>query len=182
MIMQTGKSVAALATAVLAGVGGLTALAGGASAAPVATAVRAPADGAWPAQVAGRPEGVKAGAPTGYYLWHNSDGWRLEVTHPGDSHVVFAGTISTDGLLSYQRVGDETGDLTRLGADHHVLGFAFNNYGRLDGVHFVADRATSITFSLTVDGRNAGVARVELGANNLHPDRVPFTVTRTSIR
>jgi hypothetical protein len=180
--MQTGKSLAALATAVLAGAGGLTALAGVASAAPAAATVRAPADGAWPAQVAGRPADVKAGAPTGYYLWHSSDGWRLEVTHPGPSDVVFAGTIRTDGLLSYQRVGDEAGDLTRLGAGRHVLGFAFNNHGHLDGLHFVADRASSITFSLTVDGRNAGVARVDLGAKNLHPDRVPFTVTRTSIR
>ena len=179
--MYIKKPLAAAAGAAILGVGGLTALPALASAAPARPAVTAPATGIWPAQVAGRPD-LTAGSPTGYYLWHGPDGWRLEATHPGPDHVVFAGHITTDGALSYHRVGDERGDVTTLGPYDHVLSFAFNNYGHLDGLRFTVRDGSRLTFDLRVDGVRAGVASVDIGARSLHPDRVPFTVTRTNIR
>jgi hypothetical protein len=151
-------------------------------AAPAPATASAQVYGVWPAQADGQPAGLKVGAAKGFYLWHNKRGWHLEVTHPGKDHVVFAGTIATDGALSYQRVGDEPGDVTKLGPHNHVLSFVFNNHGYLDGVHFTTSKATKLTFNLTIDGHKADVKTVEIGAKALHPDKVPFTITRTGIR
>ena len=181
--MRVLTPLVAAAGVVSIGLGTLAVMPGSASAAPApAVHTVAPADGVWPAQAAGRPADLKAGSATGYYLWHGPDGWHLEVTHPGATRVVFAGSVATNGFISYQRVDDEAGDVTRLGPHQHVLGFAFSNHGRLDGVAFTAHRATELTVDLTIDGKTAGVANVNIGANGLHPDRVPFTISRTSIR
>jgi hypothetical protein len=179
--MDVKKPLVAVTGAALIGIGGLVALPGAASATPL-TAAHAPADGVWPGQADGQPQGLKAGAAKGFYLWHSPKGWHLEVTHPGRDHVAFAGSIVTDGTLSFHRVGDEPGDVTKLGPHGHVLGFVFNNHGYLDGVRFTTSHATKLTFNLTIDGKNAQPATVAIGAKSLHPDKVPFTVTRTGIR
>jgi hypothetical protein len=181
--MDIKKPLVAVTGAALLGIGGLVALPGAAMAAPVPAATASShVYGVWPGQANGQPKDLKAGSPKGFYLWHSSKGWHLEVTHPGKSHVVFAGTISTDGALSYQRIKDEPRDVTKLGPHGHVLSFAFSNYGFLDGVHFETAKATKLVFHLTIDGHKAGVEAVEIGAKSLHPDKVPFTIDRTGIR
>jgi hypothetical protein len=179
--MRMSKPLAAVATAGLVAVGGMAALPSLASAAPVAT-VSHTRYGVWPAQCNGVPTTLKAGAAKGFYLWHSKDGWRLEVTHPGNSRVVFTGEISTDGTLKYNRVGDEPGDLLHLGPHGHDLYFSFSNYGHLDGVHFTTSHATKLTFHLAIDGKHAVAKTVAIGSKGLHPTAVPFTVDRTGIR
>jgi hypothetical protein len=180
--MDIKKPLVAVTGAALLGIGGLVALPGAASAAPVAIFADAPAHGVWPGQATGEPAGLKAGAAEGYYLWHSAKGWHLEVTHPGRDHVTFSGSIVTDGALAFHRVGDEPGDTTKLGPHGHVLSFVFNNHGFLDGVHFTTSHATKLKFNLSIDGIQAAPAVVDIGAKSLHPDKVPFTVTRTGIR
>jgi hypothetical protein len=180
--MLSKKPLVAVVSAALVGVGGLAALPATASAAPAAVSAAPQVFGVWPGQANGRPTDLKAGAPKAFYLWHSKDGWRLEVTHPDKTHVVFAGSVTTDGALGFKRIGLEKSDVTKLGPHAHVLSFAFNNYGFLDGIRFWTKDATKLTFKLTIDGVKADVAQVEIGAKSLHPDKVPFTVTRTSIK
>jgi hypothetical protein len=49
-------------------------------------------------------------------------------------------------------------------------------------VRFTTSHATKLTFTLTIDGRKAEPVTVKIGAKSLHPDKVPFTITRTGIR
>jgi hypothetical protein len=179
--MRITNALVATAAAGLVGLGGIAALPAVAGASPAPARAAAPAYGVWPGQVDGQPSTLKAGAPTGYYVWHTSTGWHLEVTHPTKTDVVFSGTVTADGALKYQRVGLEKNDITRLGPKDHTLSFAFNNHGELDGVHFTTDKTTTLTFTLDIDGHKAGTAQVSLGAKALHPDRVPFSVDRTGI-
>jgi hypothetical protein len=175
----------AFTTAGLLGLGAWAGLAPAASAATPA-AVNAPvspaADGTWPAQANGTPTHLKVGASLGYYIWHDNRGWHMEVTHPGHTHVVFSGWVSTNGTVAVQRVDDERNDLTRVGPGHHELSFAFNNYGYIDGVHFETHGAQELTFHLSVDGRPVGATSVFIGHANLHPTHVPFEISRTAIR
>ena len=43
----------------------------------------------WPASVQGQPLTLKAGARAGDYLWHNTTGWHIRVTHRATARVVF---------------------------------------------------------------------------------------------
>ena len=43
-------------------------------------------------------------------------------------------------------------------------------------------KAKKLTFHLMIDGHKAGVKTVEIGGKSLHPNKVPFTITRTGIR
>src|SRR4029450_7168656 len=47
----------------------------------------------WPASVHGMPTNLHPAARGGDYLWHNSNGWHLRVTHHGSRKVVFTGRI-----------------------------------------------------------------------------------------
>src|SRR5580693_4378445 len=38
----------------------------------------------WPASATGKPAGDVAGGAKGFYLWHDANGWHLEVTHATD--------------------------------------------------------------------------------------------------
>jgi hypothetical protein len=155
--------------------------------AATATAAPVPASPAscetehWPDRATGQPAGLEAGAPTGFYLWHNDEGWHLEVTHPTHDHVVFSGWISTNGTIDYQRVDDEHTDVVKLGPAEHRLGFAFNNYGYLDGVHFATHCADRLEFHLFINGRPAGVEQVSVGHGSVHPKAMPFIIDRSDV-
>jgi hypothetical protein len=162
---------------------GLPGVAGAATSAAASRAAVAPAaDGAWPSQVNGRPSQLRPGAALGYYLWHDNNGWHLEVTHASHDHIVFSGWVGTDGTLTVQRVDDERNDVTRIGPGRHRVSFAFNNYGYLDGIHFETHGAQELSFHFYVNGAPVGPARVFIGRADLHPEHVPFQVNRTTIR
>ena len=159
--------------------------------APAATSPAAPTPAApaparceteeWPDAATGLPPNLEAGAPKGFYLGHNDTGWHLEVTHASRDHAVFSGWVSSNGTIDFQRVDDEHNDLARLGPDHHALRFAFNNYGGLDGVHFVTRCADWLEFHLFINGTPAGVEQVFVGHGGNHPPSVPFTIRRDAI-
>ncbi|MBN9618620.1 MAG: hypothetical protein J0H43_02650, partial [Actinobacteria bacterium] len=88
-------AVAAAGVAVAAGVLGL---AGPASATTPTT--RSPSAAAaacdklpWEAAVQGAPTGFHAGSPSGDYLWHDTDGFHLRVTHADHDQRVYSGVI-----------------------------------------------------------------------------------------
>lgn len=150
--------------------------------APVATAAPAKCETEqWPDRATGQPAGLKAGAPAGFYLWHNDEGWHLEVTHATHDHAVFSGWLSTNGSIEYQRVDDEHNDFVKEGRGQHALSFAFNNYGFLDGVHFGTHCADRIEFHLFIDGRPAGVEQISVGHSSVHPKANPFTIDRQDV-
>ena len=180
----------------LAKLGGLTvltvgialmALPAGVAAAPpsgagaaVTPTVATPAcvDGHWPASVQGRPILFHAGASAGDYLWHDSKGWHLRVTHPGKKGVVFSGKIVSDAPLTEAPVKLEPQDVVTLSADKKTITYRFVNYGYIDGFDFRA----SCSDRLVVTSRMAGLKlpdwRVRLGLHSRHPLENPFVLRR----
>ena len=174
LVAAAGTAVFGAAALALAG----PATAATASPAPSAKAATCDA-GPWAGRIQGEAPGFSAGARGGDYLWHDSHGMHLRVTHRTDSRDVYTGTITSSTAMRIDPVKLEKGDVARLTADHRTLVFAFSNYGHIDGVDFHADCATSITVAHLNEGNDRlPTSRVYLGATKAHPARIPFTVHR----
>lgn len=161
------------------GLGVLAAPAGAATPAPSAAAKacdRAP----WEAKVQGAPKGFAAGSPSGDYLWHDTSGFHLRVTH-GVNHDqrVYSGQITSSAPMRIDPVRLEKGDTLTLSANRRTLVFVFANHGYIDGVNFHTDCAKALYVSrLHVGSSNLAADRVNLGYTRAHPAKVPFTVHR----
>ena len=133
----------------------------------------------WEAPVQGTPHDFAAGARGGDYLWHDASGFHLRVTHRGDHRAVYTGVITASAPMRIDPVKLEKGDVAKLSADHRTLTFAFADYGRIDGVNFHTDCASSLRVDrLHVGNANLPSDRVYLGAYRTHPKAIPFTVHR----
>ena len=155
------------------------------AATPSTTASKAPSavakacdETAWQAKVQGRPA-FHPGAAGGDYVWHDTNGFHLRVTHHGTEKVVYSGQILASAAMRLDPVHLEGRDFAVLSADHRYLTFRFYNYGRTDGVNFHTDCAAALQVRfLHANGHPISTQRVNLGAKSAHPAKVPFLVHR----
>jgi hypothetical protein len=132
----------------------------------------------WEAKVQGSPH-VDGGDPAGDYLWHDSTGFHLRVTHMRNSRQVYRGTITSSRAVRLDPARLEGRDTVARSADHRTITFVFYNYGHIDGVNFHTDCASALRVSrLTIDGAALPRTHVYLGAHRAHPADVPFLVHR----
>lgn len=147
------------------------------SAAPSARALacdRAP----WEAPVQGDPA-FKAGDKGGDYLWHDSAGFHLRVTHARHSRVLYTGEITASAPMRLERVKLEKGDYVRLSASHRTIVFGFANHGYVDGINFHTDCASRLLLShLNRGSAHLPASEVYLGEHKVHPRHIPFVVHR----
>lgn len=192
--MRSRALTQALVGSAVAGAG-LLALAGPASATTTPAAVRAPSASSptpsaaaakcdakpWAARIQGAPKGLSAGDRSGDYLWHDAHGLHLRVTHPGHARTVYTGVVSSSAPMRLNRVKLEKGDSVRLSASRRSFTFVFADYGRIDGVDFHTDCASTIAVShLNAGSKALTPAHVYLGATKDHPGHIPFTVHRSA--
>jgi hypothetical protein len=140
----------------------------------------APCDGHWPTTVQGVPTLWHAGARTGDYIWHDSRGWHIRVTHPGTRLAVFTGRIRAGAPMTVSGAQLEGRDRFWLSADKKTLSYRFTNYGHIDGLDIRTACAPWITFGGSVAGNRLPVARIVIGSGNHHPLQNPFVVRRVS--
>jgi len=172
---MSARTVALTTTAVLASAIAFAAPALAATPAPTpATCDKTP----WEAKVQGTPH-VVSGDPAGVYLWHNSTGFHLAVTHASSDRQVYRGVLTASAPMKIDPVRLEGRDTVALSANHRVLTFAFYNFGHIDGVNFHTYCASTLAVShLTRGTSNIGPSHVYLGGHELHPSAVPFIVHR----
>lgn len=136
-------------------------------------------DGPWAPRVQGAPPGFEGGDRAGDYLWHDDGGFHLRVTHRGDRRDVFDGTIVSPTPMRLAPEQLEGADRADLSPDGRILSFAFTDHGRVDGIDFVTACADVVSIGpLSLDGAPLPPERVYLGANEIHPVRIPFDVAR----
>ena len=148
------------------------------SAALAANAPTTCIDGHWPATVEGRPTLFSAGAAAGDYVWHDSTGWHVRVTHRGDDKRVLSGRVVASAPLDADPVKLEPADQLTLSADRRTITFRFTNYGAIDGFDFTTACAQHLTFKFEIVGARTPVSRIWLGHGNRHPLENPFVITR----
>ncbi len=134
-------------------------------------------EGHWPASVQGRPT-FAAGSRAGDYLWHDSKGWHLRVTHPGHYGVVFTGTIRADTALTVAGVALEKWDTFTLSADKKSVTYRFVNYGKVDGLDFRTACASRIGVVARMGGVKLPSTRIWVGRHGRHPLENGFAIRR----
>jgi hypothetical protein len=133
----------------------------------------------WKLKVQGRPHNLSGGDRGGVYLWHNSTGFHLRVTHRTDERVIYSGVLTSSAPMRMEPVKLERGDYVRISADHRVIAFAFGNHGHIDGINIHTDCARTLTVSrLHADLHALPTDRVYLGVTKAHPAHIPFVVHR----
>ena len=142
------------------------------------TSTSAPACGALPSYVEGRPADLHVRGAAGDYLWHDGSGWHLRVTHRTTRRMVFSGVIVASSPLTYQRVRDEARDKVTLSSDGTKLAFRFVNHGGIDGVDFTDSCASTMKVALAVNGHRLGRNHIYIGAQSARPDHDPFEISR----
>jgi hypothetical protein len=147
-----------------------------------ATATSAPACGTLPSYVDGRPADLHVRGVAGDYLWHDSSGWHLRVTHRSTHRMVFRGVIVASGPLTFQPVRDEARDKVWLSSDGTRLVFRFVNYGGIDGVDFADSCASTLRFALAVNRHHLGRNHIFVGAQSARPAHNPFVVSRQDLQ
>jgi hypothetical protein len=152
-----------------------TTAAGSATAAATTTACT---DGHWPRSVQGRPTLFHAGARAGDYIWHDSNGWHVRVTHATSTRFVFSGRIVSSAPLDAAPVKLEGRDYVALSSDRKTITYRLVNYGGIDGFNFRTSCARSLSFLGNVNGAKLPVTRIWLGYYNVHPLQNPFVVSR----
>jgi len=179
---MTARRITLIAAATL-GVAGMVAPAAAVAATPTPTPAAAACDKtAWEATVQGRPVGLRAGSPTGDYLWHDRYGFHLRVTHANHDRRVYSGVIHASAPMRMERVRLEKGDRVLISNNRETIVYAFANHGGIDGINFHTDCASTLTVSrLHVGTHRIALNHVYLGAKKAHPAAVPFTVHRMPV-
>ena len=146
---------------------------------PSATATtEAACPGHWPASVQGQPIQLHAGARAGDYIWHDTAGWHLRVTHASSSTLVFSGRIRASAPMRVTPFHLERGDWIALSADRLTITYRFYNHGRVDGLDFRTDCARRLTFAGYAAHTKLPTGRIWLGHDGRHPLENPFVVLR----
>jgi len=134
--------------------------------------------GTLPEEITGRPADFKAGLSSGYWIWKDSGGWHLRVTHKPGTRAVYAGTIRTSAPMTVIRVRDEARDRVWRSADRKTTAFKLVNHGGIDGLDFTPRCSERVTFTLTVNGKPIDPMKVHLGDSDSHPAASTFTISR----
>lgn len=149
-----------------------------ASGAPAAATTAACADTHWPASVQGHPILLHAGARGGDYIWHDTKGWHLRVTHKGTGKVIFTGKIVSSAPMTVTPFRLENADGLVLSADKLTLTYRFRNYGHLDGLDFKTDCAQRLAISGSMAGKKLPPNRILLGRHGRHPLENRFVIVK----
>lgn len=168
------KIAASVAIAVTAGLAPATLTASPASAAPCPI-------GTWSSTAQGRPASLAPGSSTGMYMWHDSDGWHVRVTHPGHARVRFTGLIDSVGTGPFDvaTVATESNDVVVVNPLAGRIRFRMENRGRIDGFDFKVGCVKRFSVSAQIDGAPIANSQVYLGVSSANPTSVPFVMERS---
>jgi hypothetical protein len=120
--------------------------------------------------------GIDLNAPTGYYLWHNDDGFHLRTHGPATEHN-FDAILHTNG--TFENVDSpklEDGDRVDLGDGGQTLILHFHTYDLTDGVNFTIRGGERLHLDLKLDGKPAATDQIFIGAAAHNPKHNPFTL------
>ena len=152
---------------------GATATASSASAAPCPS-------GSWNAVTLGVPSGAHPGM-NGVAVFRKLDNDVFSVvmsTNLPSRPVLYTGSITSDGPISYRSIRTETGDVIRKVAPNKIV-FAMTNKGHLDGLNVTAPCSSTLRFTFNRGTHRVATGNIALGSGLAHPSTNPFAVTKS---
>lgn len=173
VVMTTGLAVA-LVPAV-----SLTTSASAAPTASVKSVAKGCKTGTLPSEVLGRSAAFTKGLPTGAWVWSDSKGFHLRVTHAAKTKLTFTGTITSSAKISAKRIRAEKHDVLWKNNKKSAVKFTLRNYGGVDGIDFKVGCAKKVTLNLKAAGTKLTTAQIFLGADAVNPAANPVVVQRS---
>jgi hypothetical protein len=126
-------------------------------------------------QTEGTPD-LNHDSPTGYYIWHNDDGFHLRTHGPNAEHD-FVAYLRTNGTFeNVDPVRLEDGDRVEVLDGGQLLEMHFHTFDATDGVNFTVRGGERLRFSLRLDGALAPTDQIFLGNARRHPATNPFRI------
>jgi hypothetical protein len=136
----------------------------------------APAASAAPLKDADGAPTITTSSPTGYYVWHNDDGWHLRTHGPAAEHD-FDAVLRTNGTFeNVDPVRLEAGDRVDVLDGGHKLAIHFHTFDFTDGVNFTIRDGEKLRLKLKLDDKRAPTDQIFLGVRGRHPKHNPFTI------
>ena len=137
-----------------------------------------PAAFAWNGPVGDGAPDLNHDSPTGYYIWHDDNGFHLRTHGPNARHD-FDARLHTDGTFEdVDVVHLESRDGVQVIDGGHELVIHFKTFDATDGVNFRVRDGDTLRFALRLDDRLIGTNHIFLGPNGDHPNRNPFVLHR----
>ena len=123
----------------------------------------------------GQPQGLKAGVPHRYYVWHDAQGWHLRTTTARERHRFHGEVIADDGAIRDMRTyRAEHGDWAQVDQNNRRIFFDLSTDEGLDGFDFLTD-SQNVRFRLLMDGKERPEL-VYVGLTGNNPRTLPFAV------
>jgi hypothetical protein len=123
----------------------------------------------------GAPD-IDQNSPTGYYIWHDDNGWHLRTHGPGARHD-FDARLHTNGTFeNVDPVRLEDGDRVDVVDGGQGLVVQFHTFDFTDGVNFTLRDPDRLRFAARLDDHLIGTDRIFLGPDKHHPASNPFVV------
>lgn len=122
--------------------------------------------------------GLSHDSPTGYYIWHNDDGFHLRTHGPNNEHdfVAYLRTNGTFENVDPVKLEGEQHDRVDVLDGGHVLALHFHTYDATDGVNFTVRGGEHLRFNLRLDDKLALADQIFLGDEGRHPANNPFSI------
>ena len=115
-------------------------------------------------------------SPTGYYIWHTDDGFRLRTHGPKAQHD-FDAVLYTKGTFENVSVvnleADDRVDVVDAG---HKMIIHFRTFDLTDGVNFTVHDGERLRLNLRLDDKPAATSEIFLGEKGVHPKHNPFSI------
>ena len=111
----------------------------------------------------------------GYFIWQDGAGWHIRWKTLAGKHAI-SGVIRCNGefIKTRQRHIEDTEAIVSMTKNY--IEYKAWNRGKLDGFDFNVSLSTTwITFDIMMDNKYYPTY-VNIGANNMHPEIVPFTI------
>lgn len=115
-------------------------------------------------------------SPTGYYIFHNDDTFRLHTHGPGAQHD-FDAVLHTrgtfDNVTPMHLEADDSVDVTDGG---HTLVVHFRTFNATDGVDFTIKGGEKLRLDLKLDDKPISTSSIFIGPKGRHPKHNPFKI------
>ena len=119
---------------------------------------------------------IDASSATGYYIFHDENGFHLRTHGPGAQHDFDAALHSKGTFENVDVVKLESGDKVDVTDGGHRMVIHFRTFDATDGVNFTVNGGDKLHLALKLDGRPAKTDEIFLGGQGKHPKHNPFTI------
>jgi hypothetical protein len=115
-------------------------------------------------------------SPTGYFIFHDENGFHLRTHGPKAEHD-FRAVLTTKGTFDgVDLIRLEPDDQVQLEDGGHRMVIHFHTFDGIDGVNFVVKGGDKLHLKLELDGQDAPTNQIYLGPQGRHPKHNPFSI------